>query len=107
MFKMQRNEPCPCGSGKKFKNCHLGKEEELATLETAAIKKSVAQKIAQLPEVDYGRAKEIAAKINIKEYTGATDYTGVKFIDFETYVTLESFGKGPSQMSTTNVPVLL
>lgn len=20
--KIQRNEPCPCGSGKKFKNCH-------------------------------------------------------------------------------------
>jgi hypothetical protein len=21
--KVGRNEPCPCGSGKKFKNCHL------------------------------------------------------------------------------------
>ncbi len=21
-----RNDPCPCGSGKKFKNCHLGQE---------------------------------------------------------------------------------
>lgn len=20
-----RNSPCPCGSGKKFKHCHLGK----------------------------------------------------------------------------------
>jgi preprotein translocase subunit SecA len=20
--KVGRNEPCPCGSGKKFKNCH-------------------------------------------------------------------------------------
>ena len=24
-----RNEPCPCGSGLKFKKCHLGKEKEL------------------------------------------------------------------------------
>jgi preprotein translocase subunit SecA len=23
--KMGRNDPCPCGSGKKYKNCH-GKE---------------------------------------------------------------------------------
>jgi len=23
--KVGRNEPCPCGSGKKFKRCHLGK----------------------------------------------------------------------------------
>jgi len=24
MAKIGRNEPCPCGSGKKYKNCHLG-----------------------------------------------------------------------------------
>ncbi len=30
--KVGRNEPCPCGSGKKFKACHLGNEEELAAL---------------------------------------------------------------------------
>ena len=29
----QRNAPCPCGSGKKFKHCHLGKEAELAPAE--------------------------------------------------------------------------
>jgi len=25
--KVGRNDPCPCGSGKKYKNCH-GKGEE-------------------------------------------------------------------------------
>ena len=30
--KIGRNEPCPCGSGKKFKNCHQGRENELAGL---------------------------------------------------------------------------
>ena len=24
--KIGRNEPCPCGSGKKYKNCHINKE---------------------------------------------------------------------------------
>ena len=28
--KVQRNEPCPCGSGKKYKQCHLSKDEESA-----------------------------------------------------------------------------
>jgi len=28
--KVGRNDACPCGSGKKFKQCHLGKERELA-----------------------------------------------------------------------------
>ena len=27
-----RNDRCPCGSGKKFKDCHYGKENELAQL---------------------------------------------------------------------------
>ncbi len=29
MEAVGRNEPCPCGSGQKYKTCHLGKEEEL------------------------------------------------------------------------------
>lgn len=29
IMKIGRNEPCPCGSGKKFKNCHMGRENEL------------------------------------------------------------------------------
>lgn len=28
-MKIDRNAPCPCGSGLKFKKCHLGKEHEL------------------------------------------------------------------------------
>ncbi|MBH25421.1 MAG: preprotein translocase subunit SecA [Myxococcales bacterium] len=27
--KIGRNDPCPCGSGKKFKRCHMGKEDAL------------------------------------------------------------------------------
>ena len=26
-MKIRRNEPCPCGSGKKFKKCHLHREK--------------------------------------------------------------------------------
>jgi preprotein translocase subunit SecA len=29
MPKVGRNDPCPCGSGKKFKHCHEGREAEL------------------------------------------------------------------------------
>ncbi|MGD8986001.1 MAG: SEC-C metal-binding domain-containing protein, partial [Desulfobacteraceae bacterium] len=29
MKKVGRNDPCPCGSGKKFKKCHMGREDEL------------------------------------------------------------------------------
>ncbi len=28
MMNVGRNDPCPCGSGKKYKKCCLGKETE-------------------------------------------------------------------------------
>ena len=28
MKKIGRNDPCPCGSGKKYKHCRLGKEKQ-------------------------------------------------------------------------------
>lgn len=28
-IKIGRNDPCPCGSGKKYKKCHLGTDSEL------------------------------------------------------------------------------
>lgn len=28
MSKIGRNDPCPCGSGKKYKNCHLSQDNE-------------------------------------------------------------------------------
>ncbi|MEC9071302.1 MAG: SEC-C metal-binding domain-containing protein [Myxococcota bacterium] len=29
---MGRNDECPCGSGRKFKKCHAGREDELEML---------------------------------------------------------------------------
>lgn len=29
MATLSRNDPCPCGSGKKYKHCHLGKAVEV------------------------------------------------------------------------------
>jgi preprotein translocase subunit SecA len=26
--RVGRNDPCPCGSGKKYKKCHMGKDEQ-------------------------------------------------------------------------------
>ena len=92
--KPGRNEPCPCGSGKKFKNCHLGREDELFLIQSKELKNDVAQKITSLPEVSYGRSKEMAGSLKIKELTGNTNISCIKFIDFAAYVALESFDKG-------------
>ena len=36
MSKVGRNDPCPCGSGKKYKNCHWGSDEIALLLPNAA-----------------------------------------------------------------------
>lgn len=35
MADISRNDPCPCGSGKKYKSCHLGREQELVPASSA------------------------------------------------------------------------
>ena len=93
MKKIGRNDPCPCGSGKKFKNCHLGREEELWVIETETMSREVAQSITSLPEVNYGRSKEFGESLKIEELTGNSRFKGIKFIDFDDYVELEPFDK--------------
>ena len=69
-MKIGRNDPCPCGSGKKFKKCHEGREDELALMGMEEITDEISANITSLPEVDYGRSKEILDSLDIQELTG-------------------------------------
>ncbi len=88
MAKIGRNEPCPCGSGKKFKHCHLGKEDQLAQ-ESAGGEFSPedSARITALPQVSYGRSREMLDGLDIKELTGSS--AGVKFVDLAVYKGLD------------------
>lgn len=44
--KYGRNDPCPCGSGKKYKNCCLGKQEGHKTSTLAGKRKFTAKLIS-------------------------------------------------------------
>ena len=39
-----RNDPCPCGSGKKFKHCCLGKENSMASCHGAGVMSELLRK---------------------------------------------------------------
>lgn len=86
MAKIRRNEPCPCGSGKKFKHCHMGREEELVLSKIKYLPDDAPEKIASLPEVNYGRCREIISALDLEKLTGAK--IGIKFIDLEAYLKL-------------------
>jgi hypothetical protein len=86
MEKIGRNDPCPCGGGKKFKKCHLGREDELIIEKIELSQKELGEKIVSLPEVQHGRSKEVVEGINIRELTGKA--VGIKFIDLAEYLKL-------------------
>lgn len=46
--ELGRNDPCHCGSGKKYKNCHLGKDEEVARTARAKAAETTAAPAAEM-----------------------------------------------------------
>lgn len=94
MKKPGRNDPCPCGSGKKFKHCHLGREEELTLQGMGEFSVEMSRKIVELPQVWYGRAREMIEGLDLKKLTGTG--AGIRFIDLGEYLGLKIFGPGPA-----------
>jgi len=91
MKKTGRNDPCPCGSGKKFKHCHLGREDELGLHGMGEISMEMSEKITGLSAVSYGRSREMLDALDIKKLTGSE--IGVKFIDLKKYGDLDVSGR--------------
>jgi hypothetical protein len=49
--KFGRNDPCPCGSGKKYKNCHMLIDQEQASAKyTASGKRKIKAKVISLKD---------------------------------------------------------
>jgi len=104
--KVGRNDPCPCGSGKKFKNCHLGREDELPLDGMGEFSAEMSARITELPDVWYGRSREMTDGLDIQKLTGVT--AGVRFIDLDAYRGLDLFDqktKGKEQEGTGGVVV--
>ncbi len=99
MKKIGRNEPCPCGSGKKFKNCHMGREDELIFDGKSEVPFETSARITGLPAVSYGRSREIADRLDIEDLTGS--HMGIKFIDLKQYHDLDISEKQVSDSNLT------
>ncbi len=54
--KVGRNDPCPCGSGKKFKYCHAGNEKELEAIIAAGAETSATLAAATPERKSKGRS---------------------------------------------------
>ena len=93
--KIGRNDPCPCGSGMKFKKCHMGKENEIALDSMDEFTDGMSRKITSLPEVSYGRCREIIASLDMKELTG--NVMGLRLVDLKEYSDLNLFSSSHSK----------
>ncbi|MDY6973408.1 MAG: SEC-C domain-containing protein [Thermodesulfobacteriota bacterium] len=94
MQKPGRNAPCPCGSGKKFKNCHLGREDDIFVDGMGEVSVEMSARITSLNPVGYGRSREMVDALDIKKLTGSD--AGIRFIDLGEYNELNLFGRRPS-----------
>jgi hypothetical protein len=86
MLNIARNDPCPCGSGKKFKKCHMGREDELLQQQLQPLPTDTAQKIADLPDVEYGRCRQLLTGLNLEKLSGLK--VGIRFVDLKSYLDL-------------------
>jgi len=94
MKNIGRNDPCPCGSGRKFKHCHIGKEDELFLDGMSEISPEMSARITGLDPVHYGRSEEMVGALDIKELTGSS--VGIRFIGLREYDALNMFGQKAS-----------
>jgi hypothetical protein len=93
MSKVGRNDPCPCGSGKKFKKCHMGREEELFADELEkASPEEMGESIVKLPPVAYERSQEMTESLDLQMLTGSS--MGIKWVDLDSYLSLNLSGGG-------------
>src|SRR5215212_4313191 len=60
MPKIGRNDPCPCGSGKKYKQCHLPLEEA-AQAEQLRLRRAVDTLLPKIAEAAQARAADVPA----------------------------------------------
>lgn len=70
-MKIGRNEPCPCGSGKKYKNCCLNRKVEISDLSFDSESKDF---LLKRPTKDYGPpklSKYFFDKNQVKEISAA------------------------------------
>jgi len=83
-----RNDPCPCGSGKKFKRCHMGREKDILTDRLTQDPGQIALAITKLPACEHPRAAEMVADFSLTSPAGKT--VKVKLVDLAAYAKLQA-----------------
>ena len=104
LSKVGRNDPCPCGSGKKFKRCHLGRENELLSQMMEPNWSEISQNIKKLPPCSNQRANEIASLMQLRSSAGKD--LKIKLVDLDAYRRLDPKRQDHKPQGPGGVPIL-
>lgn len=66
MAKIGRNDPCPCGSGKKYKNCCLKKNNNVVDFQEKAIKQDFKRMLGEFAGLTIRYENEIEEYLNYR-----------------------------------------
>lgn len=91
LSRIGRNDPCPCGSGKKFKQCHMGREKDIVADRINLDPAEVARLIVALPACVHPRAAEMCAALELKSAAGKP--LAIRLVDLQAYLDLGLFGQ--------------
>jgi hypothetical protein len=83
---VRRNDPCPCGSGKKFKNCHMGREDQILKDRLEPDRSAIALGIQKLPPCGHEKAQEMARSLEFTSTAGRK--VKIRLVDLDAYRSL-------------------
>ena len=74
--ELGRNDPCHCGSGKKYKHCHLLKDEEAARKARVKAAEAAAKAAESVPAEDEKKDVPAPQKKSVQPWRGRANTRG-------------------------------
>lgn len=91
-MKTGRNDPCWCGSGQKFKRCHLGRESEERAKPwevTTEFRKDFSKKLCSAPEILHDQCSGTIVAAHTVPRSGSLNKIAEKIMSLHLFLLLK------------------
>ena len=103
--KIGRNDPCWCGSGKKYKDCHLALDEKINSYKLKGWK-IPPKKIIKRPDQIDGIRESGLVNIAVLDYVAENIHAGMSTEDIDRLVAEKTKELGGTETSSTSMFLL-
>ena len=103
--KIERNDPCWCGSGKKYKKCHEAFDEKMELMKKkgyAVLDHDLIKTPAQIEKIKESCKINIAVLDYVAEHIGPTGYMKKRYVmvEFRHHLIMKVFQRAYAHRST-------